>query len=100
MEISLKEIADRLQNSVPSSISTAEILEGSPKQEIVVAAERLNADLIIMGSHGRRGLSRLLMGSVSRSVASQAHCSVWIIIPQSGIFENEIPQKQKSTSAV
>jgi len=37
------------------------------------------ADLIVMGSHGRRGLDRLVMGSASESVAMHAHCSVEVV---------------------
>ena len=36
-------------------------------------------DLIIIGSHGRKGLDRFLLGSVSDAVARHAHCSVWIV---------------------
>jgi nucleotide-binding universal stress UspA family protein len=48
----------------------AEILyrEGDPPEEVLAAAEGTGADLIVMGTHGRRGLSRLLMGSVTSHV--------------------------------
>ncbi|HWP42863.1 MAG TPA: universal stress protein, partial [Blastocatellia bacterium] len=55
---------------------TAEVLKGYPKQVILEEAERWNADLIVVGSHGRRGLTRLLLGSVSQAVAAHATCSV------------------------
>ena len=41
------------------------------------------ADLIVLGSHGRRGWDRFLMGSVAESVAVHAHCSVEVIQPRS-----------------
>ena len=53
--------------------------EGDPKSKIVEAAKRWNADLIILGSHGRRGVDRFLMGSVSEAVARHAPCSVQIV---------------------
>ena len=53
--------------------------EGDPKSKIVEDAARWNADLIMIGSHGRRGLDRFLMGSVSEAVARHAHCSVQIV---------------------
>lgn len=55
------------------------VLKGYPKSVIVDEAERWGADLIVVGSHGRRGISRLLMGSVSEAVALHANCSVEVI---------------------
>ncbi|HVB34577.1 MAG TPA: universal stress protein [Patescibacteria group bacterium] len=58
------------------------IEEGEPRTTIVDYAERVKADLIVLGSHGRRGLPRLLLGSVSEYVARHAGCSVEIVRPQ------------------
>jgi nucleotide-binding universal stress UspA family protein len=58
---------------------TTEIVEGSPKHVIVEEAERWGADLVVIGSHGRRGLQRFLLGSVSHAVALHAPCSVEIV---------------------
>jgi nucleotide-binding universal stress UspA family protein len=58
---------------------TTEIVEGSPKHIILDEAERWRADLIVVGSHGRRGLQRFLLGSVSQAVALHAPCSVQIV---------------------
>jgi nucleotide-binding universal stress UspA family protein len=55
--------------------------EGDPRSAIVEAAETWRADLIVMGSHGRSGLDRFLLGSVSERVARHAPCSVEIIRP-------------------
>lgn len=51
----------------------------SDAREIVEEARRWNADLIVLGSHGRRGFDRLTMGSVSEAVALHAPCSVEVI---------------------
>jgi nucleotide-binding universal stress UspA family protein len=50
-----------------------------PRHAIVDAAREWPADLIVMGSHGRRGLDRLLLGSVAESVVRHAPCSVDIV---------------------
>ena len=48
-------------------------------ESIVGVAEEWDADLIVLGSHGRKGLNRFLMGSVSDAVARHACCSVEIV---------------------
>jgi nucleotide-binding universal stress UspA family protein len=48
----------------------------SPARAILEMADEWKADLIVMGSHGRRGLDRIVLGSVSESVALHARCSV------------------------
>lgn len=54
------------------------VAEGDPRHAILNYAAEKNCDCIVMGSHGRRGLDRLVMGSVSEAVARHAHCSVYI----------------------
>ncbi len=51
----------------------------TPSNAILSAAEKWQADLIVIGSHGRRGFDRLILGSVSDSVAMHAHCSVEVV---------------------
>jgi nucleotide-binding universal stress UspA family protein len=55
------------------------VLRGKPDEAIVKAAQAKQADLIILGSHGRTGLRRLLMGSVAERVIGQAHCPVLVV---------------------
>ncbi|MGA2811485.1 MAG: universal stress protein [Candidatus Acidiferrum sp.] len=52
---------------------------GEPRAVILDAAKAWQADMIVLGSHGLRGLDRLLMGSVSEAVAMHAHCSVEVV---------------------
>ena len=56
-----------------------EAFTGFPRAAILDDAERWNAGLIVVGSHGKRGIDRLLLGSVSESVAVHAPCSVEVI---------------------
>lgn len=53
--------------------------EGDLKSVIADVAAKWPADLIMMGSHGRKGLDRFLLGSTSESVMRHAHCSVQIV---------------------
>jgi nucleotide-binding universal stress UspA family protein len=58
---------------------TPALEEGDPKSKIIDVAKEWPADLIVLGSHGRNGLNRFLMGSVSEAVVRHAHCSVEIV---------------------
>jgi nucleotide-binding universal stress UspA family protein len=65
--------------AAPGAKVEALIPTGDPRGVILDTAEAWPADLIVLGSHGLRGFDRLLMGSVSESVAVHAHCSVEVI---------------------
>jgi len=55
------------------------ILEGDTAHQIVAAANRLGADLIVLGSRGLGPLKGLVMGSVSQKVSEQAHCTCMFV---------------------
>ena len=67
-----------LQTKFQKAEVTSEILFGSPDSRIVETAEEMDADLIVIGSHGYNRWERLLLGSVSNSVVHHAHCSVLV----------------------
>jgi nucleotide-binding universal stress UspA family protein len=75
----IDEAAEALGRSGNKFEISSDIIEGSPKKVILDEAEAWEADLIVVGSHGRRGLDRFLLGSVSQAVALHAHCSVEIV---------------------
>lgn len=58
---------------------SSSIEEGDARSIILYLAEAWDADLIVLGSHGRTGLDRFLIGSVSEAVARHARCSVEIV---------------------
>lgn len=64
------------------------VLRGDPRAAILDLATEWKADLIVLGSHGLKGLSRLLMGSVSDAVARHATCSVQIVRGRRGVMED------------
>lgn len=55
------------------------LVEGDPKSQIIDVARDWHADLIVIGSHGRKGLDRFLLGSVSEGVVRHAPCSVEVV---------------------
>lgn len=73
-------VVETLQQS--GLTATTALAEGDPKSQIIDVAGNWHADLIVLGSHGRHGLNRFLMGSVSEAVVRHAHCSVEIIRTQ------------------
>ena len=54
------------------------LLKGSPAREIVRLAAQIDADVIVVGTHGRRGVQRLLLGSVAEEVLRSAGCTVLV----------------------
>jgi nucleotide-binding universal stress UspA family protein len=55
------------------------ILSGDPRKVIVEQAEAQNADLVVMGSHGRTGAARIILGSVAEAVLRHASCPVMVV---------------------
>jgi len=79
-----RSIVDKAADSVRKAqgnnlVVLTEVVKGHPRHAIVDEAEMWSADLIVVGSHGYRGLTRLWLGSVSQTVASHAKCSVEIV---------------------
>ena len=77
-----KAIAEQLSQIKPTTAGVRfehHSLDGVAVEEILDFARRENVDLIVMGSHGRTGLSRLLMGSVAEGVTRRAQCPVLIM---------------------
>lgn len=77
----IKPIADRVRDLLLADGVPAEsvVMEGKPSDCVVQAAKDNDCDLIIVGCHGRTGLDRLLMGSVSQQVVVQAQCPVLVV---------------------
>jgi nucleotide-binding universal stress UspA family protein len=72
----------RLESIRPSNAKIAVkhvLLEGDPASEIVDYAREARADVIVMGTHGRGGVERLMLGSVAERVLRDSHCSVMVV---------------------
>jgi len=68
--------------AAPSIMVETDVRQGDPRTAILDAADEWKADLIVVGSHGRTGLQRLVMGSVAQSVVAHARCSVEVVRPR------------------
>jgi universal stress protein A len=55
------------------------VVEGEPRASILAVAAEWRPDCLVLGSHGRKGLEKFLLGSVAQSVAQHASCSVIIV---------------------
>jgi nucleotide-binding universal stress UspA family protein len=84
LDVDKESLKRDLKHAVPADPDFSceyHILVGSPAAEIVRFAKENKADLIVMSTHGRRGLSHLLMGSVAEAVVRQALCPVLTMKP-------------------
>ena len=79
----VNDIADALRHAGFQAIGR--IREGDAALEILAYADEFQPDLIVLGSHGRHGLDRLISGSVSELVARRASCSVEIVRSQEAV---------------
>jgi len=57
----------------------SEILEGNPAKEIVEYANKKNINLIVMGTSGKSGIDKLLLGSVAEKVSKRAQCPILLV---------------------
>jgi nucleotide-binding universal stress UspA family protein len=80
-EPSTDELVNMLHDVKPTDASVPveyRLVTGDPADAVVRLAEDDNVDLIVLGSHGRTGLTRLLMGSVAEAIVRKAHCPVLV----------------------
>ena len=76
-----QELVQRTANDLRAAGFKTETMVGigDIREGIIDAADDCHADLIVVGSHGQRGIQRFLLGGVSEFVARHAHCSVEIV---------------------
>ena len=84
-------VKEKMQRSLPLNFTGSvlfEVTDGDVPTEILKAATEENCSLIVLGTHGRRGLSRLLVGSVAEAVLRKASCPVLTVkaaLPESDV---------------
>jgi len=77
----LKRMLSEVLPSDPSVPCEHRLMIGSPARAIIELAEREEVELIVMATHGRTGLLRVLMGSVAEEVVRKAKCPVLTVKP-------------------
>ncbi|MFB6111884.1 MAG: universal stress protein [Halobacteriaceae archaeon] len=95
--IAQEALRDEAQDAVAAVETQAEaagvpcdagVIDGEPAEAIGTHAGEIDADLIVVGTHGRRGVSRFLLGSVAERVARSAPVSV-LIVRQEVVTQND-----------
>lgn len=88
-------IGTRIKTQNQSIALKEDVLEGRAKELIVDTARDWQADMIIVGSHGRSGIGQFFLGSVSMSVLSASPCSVMVVkLPKAAESESEPKSKE------
>jgi nucleotide-binding universal stress UspA family protein len=79
-EDSSKKLLNKISDSFGDGVTIFTFTKiGNPKEEILLTAEEWNADIIILGTHGRTGFDHFLSGSVAEKVIRKAKCPVMVI---------------------
>lgn len=78
-KLNLKNNISALKERVAECPVSGTILTGDIRSSILDEAKAWGADMIVLGSHGRKGLSKFFLGSVAEGVAGHADCSVEIV---------------------
>lgn len=77
----IQSLADRLAMKLPNANIQEKVLTGYAKEVILSEIELWQADVAVVGSHGRRDMIRKMIGSVSSAVLAYAPCSVMVVRP-------------------
>ncbi len=101
----LHKIREQLQAKFGAAIPIeVNVLKGHPHHKILDIAEEWRSDMIVLGSHGRQGFTRFVLGSVSLAVVSHAQCTVTVVrLPRESNLDSpqqssEKAEKEKSIS--
>jgi len=72
------------ENGQAGSLGLARVRTGYPRDEILAVLEERRVDLAVLGTHGRRGFERLMVGSVAAAVMHRAACNLLVVPPATG----------------
>jgi nucleotide-binding universal stress UspA family protein len=95
-EADLTAFLERVASGAPAS--SGKVRMGEPATEIVTEASDWDADLVVLGTHGRTGVSRFLIGSVAEAVLRGALCDVLVIPATAAVSPDARPADQEGGS--
>lgn len=88
-------VSSLIREKHPDALVEETVVDGRAKDRILSVAESWHAGIIVVGSHGRAGLTKFFLGSVSSAILSYAKCSVLVVrLPRN--FIGPIKEKAKS----
>ncbi|MDX1488889.1 MAG: universal stress protein [Acidiferrobacterales bacterium] len=75
-----KELQAYVSKTVPNDVTaTCAVAEGTPYEQVIAEAKKVKADLIVLHSHVRKHMEKVLLGSCAQKVVEHAPCSVWVL---------------------
>jgi nucleotide-binding universal stress UspA family protein len=77
----MRQYVEHVWSNLPRKV-IGHLRVGVPARSIVQTAADINAELVVVGTHRRSGMKRLVQGSVAAQVVAQAHCPVFIAMPK------------------
>jgi hypothetical protein len=77
----IQRYVEQIWTETPSKV-LAHLRAGQPSRSILQTAVDINADIIVVGTHRRAGIKKLMLGSVAEQVLQHAHCPVLIALPK------------------
>jgi len=93
----VQERVEFLKREFPHNQVFGKVVEGNVRDRIIDEANEWRADFIILGSHGRTGFSKVLLGSVAEAVSAKAPCSVEII--RTSAYQNSDRAQEQEAAA-
>lgn len=80
---------EKIQAALPKNLVEVRVASGLVAETICDSAAKWNADLIVVGSHGRKGISHFILGSVAEEVLKRSPCSVEIVKEKDEVKKSE-----------
>jgi hypothetical protein len=68
------------------------VAHGEAGERVCALAGSIDADLIVLGTHGRTGVARWVLGSVAEAVVRRAECGVWVVRPREFLAGEQVPK--------
>jgi nucleotide-binding universal stress UspA family protein len=86
--------------NAPSAGAVAcRVVSGYPREEILFATTEQQEDLVILGTHGRSGLERMMIGSVASQVLERAFCNVIVVPPAAEALQQSLAEDEEKAGA-